>query len=166
MSFEFWSLINVYPINYVRFRVMKLSLLSRWQMSFRKTTKWGYQHVCQVFVTYWPIHRILDRQQTSFNKTFHHELTREIQSLERWQRISGHKIQGHRCKLGPCFVGKIILLDYYWHIWFIINWEMFQKSNVFSDFWIEWLLKKQISPQICTEVINLVKLLYFLNKIS
>ena len=134
MSFEFWSLINVYPINYVRFRVMKLSLLSRWQMSFRKTTKWGYQHVCQVFVTYWPIHRILDRQQTSFNKTFHHELTREIQSLERWQRISGHKIQGHRCKLGPCFVGKILLLDYYWHIWFIINWEMFRKSNVFSRF--------------------------------
>ena len=42
---------------------------------------------------------------------------------------------------------------------------MFQK-NVFSDFWIEWLLKKQISPQICTEVINLVKLLYFFNKIS
>ena len=166
MSFEFWSLINVYPINYVRFRVMKLSLLLRWQMSCRKTTKWGYQHVCQVFVTYWPIHRILDRQQTSFNKTFHLELTGEIQSLERWQRISGHKIQGHRCKLGPCFVGKIILLDYYWHIWFIINWEMFQKSNVFSDFWIEWLLKKQISPQICTEVINLVKLLYFLNKIS
>ena len=43
---------------------------------------------------------------------------------------------------------------------------MFQKSNVFSDFWIEWFLKKQISPQICTEVINLVKLLYFFNKIS
>ena len=134
MSFEFWSLINVYPINYVRFRVMKLSLLSRWQTSCGKTTKSGYQHVCQVFVTYWPIHRILDRQQTSFNKTFHHELTREIQSLERWQRISGHKIQGHRCKLGPCFVGKILLLDYYWHIWFIINWEMFRKSNVFSRF--------------------------------
>ena len=134
MSFEFWSLINVYPINYVRVRVMKLSLLSRWQTSCGKTTKSGYQHVCQVFVTYWPIHRILDRQQTSFNKTFHHELTREIQSLERWQRISGHKIQGHRCKLGPCFVGKILLLDYYWHIWFIINWEMFRKSNVFSRF--------------------------------
>ena len=166
MSFEFWSLINVYPINYVRFRVMKLSLLSRWQMSCGKTTKWAYQHVCQVFVTYWPIHRIPDKQQTSFNKTFHLELTGEIQSLERLQRISGHKIQGHRCKLGPCFVRKIILLDYYWHIWFIINWEMFQKSNVFSDFWIEWLLKKQISPQICTEVINLVKLLYFFNKIS
>ena len=166
MSFEFWSLINVYPINYVRFRVMKLSLLSRWQTSCGKTTKSGYQHVCQVFVTYWPIHRILDRQQTIFNKTFHLELTGEIQSLEWLQRISGHEIQGHRCKSGPCFVGKITLLDYYWHIRFIINWEMFQKSNVFSDFWIEWFLKKQISPQICTEVINLVKLLYFFNKIS
>ena len=107
----------------------------------------------------------LTGNKPSFNKTFHLELTGEIQSLEWLQRISGHEIQGHRCKLGPSFVGKIILLDY-WHIWFIINWEMFQKSNVFSDFWIEWLLKKQISPQICTEVINLVKLLYFLNKIS
>ena len=137
MSFEFWSLINVYPINYVRFRVMKLSLLSRWQMSCGKTTKWAYQHVCQVFVTYWPIHRIPDKQQTSFNKTFHLELNGEIQSLEWLQRISGHKIQGHRCKLGPCFVRKIILLDYYWHIWFIIK-----KDNIVFDFWIKSLLKK------------------------
>ena len=160
MSFEFWSLINPYPINCVRFQVMKLSLLSRWQMSCGKMTKWGYQDVCHVFVAYWPIHRILERQHTSFNKTFHLQLTGEIQSLEQLQRIPGHEIQEHRCKLGPCFVGNITLLDYYWHIWFIINWQMFQISNVFSDFWIEWLLKKQISLQICTELINLVKLWY------